>query len=236
MPKLELWQTTRKIFSKKFSNQQLGASELSQLLPPHQPIKWSFVSSTIIVYLLKPCNGLLKLEDRAKMPQEPWKLMPSQWRSHVMVWALKIYENGKNREVSLPVRSSPIVLITCLPYIQSPTEIPKPPNNRIDGGVLPTWDTWPSVHINQIAISGPIALETSLPPCVKAPKHAVKIFLGRSFLLKYWDMQWKQNVYCKVSVAIIVWDKMNYPVKMKIQFYSIRSSQLHLQPFDFPRP
>ena len=94
---------------------------------------------------------------------------------------------------TLPVKSSPIVLITCLPYIQSPTDIPKPPNKRIDGGVLPTWDTCPSVQISQIAMSGPIALDTSLPPCVNAPKHAVKIFpdghfqiLNRINNAEYW--------------------------------------------------
>ena len=136
-------------------------------------------------FLFIPCNGSLKQEDRAEMPPERWKLRPSQWRIRVMVSVLKIGGLFKItcRKVSIPVRSSPIVLITCLPYIQSPTEIPKPPNKRIDGGVLPTCDTWPSVQINQIAINGPIAFETSLPPCVNAPKHAVKIFYTRSFLL-----------------------------------------------------
>ena len=190
MPKLELWQTKRKIFSKKFSNQQLGVSELSQLLPPHQPIKWSFVSWTVIVYSNKTLQWVVETGRPSKDATRTVKADAKSMTKPRDGVSAKIYEIEKNREVPLPVRSSPIVLITCLPYIQSPTEIPKPPNNRIDGGVLPTWDTWPSVHINQIAISGPIALETSLPPCVNAPKHAVKIFLGRSFLLNHWEMHW----------------------------------------------
>ena len=201
MLKLELWQTKQKRFLKKFSNQLPGVSELSQLPPLHQPIKRSY---DVKWFQMKPCNGSLKQEDRAEMPQERWKLRPSQWRIRVMVSVLKIGGLFKItcRKVSKPVRSSPIVLITCLPYIQSPTEIPKPPNKRIDGGVLPTCDTWPSVQINQIAINGPIALETSLPPCVNAPKHAVKIFYTRSFLLNHYEIPSSQlQVNCKPAIS-----------------------------------
>lgn len=71
---------------------------------------------------------------------------------------LRRNKQNANLDGVILVRSSPSVLMTRRPRIHNPSEMPKPPNNRMKMGVGSAVETSPVVPINHRDTSGPIAL------------------------------------------------------------------------------